>query len=57
MTARKGLPELAFFSTRIKTHAIRLYFLLDNDTMRIIRILHGKRDIRSILEREQPSED
>lgn len=32
--------------------AIRLYFLLDNDAMRIIRVLHGKRNIRSILERK-----
>jgi toxin ParE1/3/4 len=33
--------------------AIRLYFLLDTDVMRIIRILHGKRDIRAILEKER----
>jgi toxin ParE1/3/4 len=37
--------------------AIRLYFLLDKDSMRVIRILHGKQDIRGILERERPSED
>lgn len=36
---------------------IRLYFLLHDDTMRIIRILHGKRNIRAILERTQPSTD
>jgi plasmid stabilization system protein ParE len=32
--------------------AVRLYFLLGNDTMRIIRILHGRRNVRTILERE-----
>lgn len=36
---------------------IRLYFLLENDSMRVIRILHDKRDIRAILERETPSQD
>ena len=35
---------------------LRLYFLVHNDAMQVIRILHGKRDIRKILEREQPSE-
>ncbi len=33
--------------------AIRIYYLLDDDTMRIIRILHGKRDVKHILERER----
>jgi toxin ParE1/3/4 len=37
--------------------AIRVYFVLENDGMRIIRVLHGKRDIRSLLDREKPSED
>ena len=32
--------------------AIRIYFLLENDRMEVIRILHSKRDVRSILERE-----
>jgi plasmid stabilization system protein ParE len=32
---------------------IRLYFLPDNGTMRVIRILHGKQDVRRILERER----
>lgn len=26
-------------------------------TLRMIRILHGKRDVKSILERERPSKD
>jgi toxin ParE1/3/4 len=37
--------------------AIRLYFLLEKDTMRVIRILHGKQDIRRILEQETFSQD
>ena len=32
--------------------AIRIYYLLDEDTMCVIRILHGKRDVKRILERE-----
>ena len=35
--------------------AIRLYFLADDEAMRVIRILHGKRDVRGILEREELS--
>ena len=33
--------------------AIRIYYLVDDDTLRIIRILHGKRDVTGILEREK----
>ena len=36
--------------------AIRLYFLAEDGTMRVIRILHGKQDVRAILEREKLSE-
>ncbi len=32
--------------------AIRIYYLLDEDTLRIIRILHGKRDVKRLLEGE-----
>ena len=32
--------------------AIRIYYLLDEDTLRIIRILHSKRDVKPILEGE-----
>ena len=32
--------------------AIRIYYVLDEDTLRVIRILHGKRDVKRILERE-----
>ena len=33
--------------------AIRIYYLLEEDTIRVIRILHGKRDVKRILEREE----
>ena len=32
--------------------AIRFYFLVDDDTVRVIRILHGKRDVRKIMDQE-----
>ena len=32
--------------------AIRIYYLLDEGAIRVIRILHGKRDLKRILERE-----
>jgi toxin ParE1/3/4 len=32
--------------------SIRIYYLVDEDTLRIIRILHGKRDVKRILEGE-----
>lgn len=31
--------------------AIRIYYLVDDDTLRVIRILHGKRDVKRLLER------
>jgi len=33
--------------------AIRIYYLVDEDTIRVIRILHGKRDVKRILERDE----
>ncbi len=33
--------------------AIRIYYLPDGNTMRVIRILHGKRDVKQILEAER----
>jgi toxin ParE1/3/4 len=33
--------------------AIRIYYLPDNDAIRVIRVLHGKRDLKRILERER----
>ena len=32
--------------------AIRIYYALDEDALHIIRILHGKRDVRRILQSE-----
>jgi plasmid stabilization system protein ParE len=32
--------------------AIRIYYALDEDTMDIIRVLHGKRDLKRILRSE-----
>jgi toxin ParE1/3/4 len=32
--------------------AIRIYYALEEDAMHIIRILHGKRDVRRILDNE-----
>jgi plasmid stabilization system protein ParE len=32
--------------------AIRIYYHVEEDTIRIVRILHGKRDVKSILEGE-----
>jgi toxin ParE1/3/4 len=32
--------------------AIRIYYALEEDAMHIIRILHGKRDVRRILQNE-----
>jgi plasmid stabilization system protein ParE len=36
--------------------ATRIYFLADDGAMRVIRVLHGKQDVRRILEREKLSE-
>ncbi len=33
--------------------AIRIYYLLEKDTFRVIRILHGKRDVKRIIEGEK----
>jgi plasmid stabilization system protein ParE len=35
---------------------MRFYFLVEQDIVRVIRILHGKRDVRKILEGETISE-
>ena len=32
--------------------AIRIYYLPDEDAIRVVRILHGKRDVKRTLERE-----
>ena len=33
--------------------AIRLYYLLDDNALHVIRVLHGKRDLKHILESEE----
>lgn len=47
-------PQLQNFRSWPVTgfEAIRIYYLLDEDVVHIIRILHGKRDVRRILEHE-----
>ncbi len=35
--------------------AIRIYYIADEGVIRIIRILHGKRNVNRILARENPS--
>ena len=47
-------PELQDLRTWAVTgfEAIRIYYRVDEDTLRIIRILHGKRDVKRILESE-----
>ena len=51
---RSGNPRLQTLRTWAVTgfEAIRIYYLLDEDTLRVIRILHGKRDVKRILEGE-----
>lgn len=36
---------------------IRVYYLAQQDVVRIVRVLHGKRDLKRILRREDPSMD
>jgi toxin ParE1/3/4 len=33
--------------------AVRIYYLPDKDAIRILRVLHGKRDLKRILEHEK----
>lgn len=33
--------------------AIRIYYLLNSEAIHVIRVLHGKRDLKRILERER----
>lgn len=36
---------------------MRIYYLLQGETVKVVRILHGKRDINRILEGEAADED
>jgi toxin ParE1/3/4 len=33
--------------------SIRIYFVVDEETIGVIRILHGRRDVRGILEQQK----
>jgi len=37
--------------------AMRIYYIHTSDTLRIVRVLHGRRDINPLLEEESGSED
>ena len=37
--------------------AVRVYYLCSDDELRIVRVLHGKRDLQSILQEDIPDED
>jgi len=49
---RSSNPQLQNLRTWAVTgfEAIRIYHLVDGDNLRIVRILHGKRDVKRILE-------
>jgi toxin ParE1/3/4 len=49
---RSSSPRLQNLRTWAVTgfEAIRIYYLVDEDNLRVVRILHGKRDVRRILE-------
>jgi len=51
---RSGNPQLRSLRTWAVTgfESIRIYYLLDDETLHVIRILHGKRDVNRVLERE-----
>ena len=36
---------------------MRIYYIHFGDELRIVRVLHGKRDINPLLEEELPDED
>jgi toxin ParE1/3/4 len=36
---------------------IRIYYLVQENTLRVVRVLHGKRDINRILERESADDE
>jgi toxin ParE1/3/4 len=33
--------------------AIRIYYLTDDDAIHVVRVLHGKRDVKSVLKHEE----
>jgi plasmid stabilization system protein ParE len=52
LSNKPGLQKLRTWAVA-GFEAIRIYYFLDEDTLRVIRILHGKRDVKRILEREE----
>ena len=52
---RSGNPQLQTLRTWPVTgfEAIRIYYVPDADTIRVIRVLHGKRDVKSIIKAER----
>ena len=36
---------------------IRIYYLVQREILKVVRILHGRRDIKPILENEPPEDD
>jgi plasmid stabilization system protein ParE len=50
-SGKPGLRNLRSWPV-VGFEAIRIYYALEPDAMHIIRILHGKRDVKRILENE-----
>lgn len=36
---------------------ILIFYLVEGETLRVVRVLHGRRDVNRILERDQPGHD
>ena len=52
---RSSNPRLQNLRTWAVTgfEAIRIYYLVDEDNLRIVRILHGKRDVKRLVPGER----
>jgi plasmid stabilization system protein ParE len=37
----------------VRFEVIRIYYVVEQDVLRVIRILHGKRNVRQILEQQE----
>ena len=48
---RSAMPGLRSWPVRV-VEMIRIYYLLAPDALRVVRVLHGKRDVRRILKQE-----
>jgi toxin ParE1/3/4 len=47
-----GNPDLSSLRSWPVSSAVRIYYLSSEDRVRILRVLHGKRDIDPLLEEE-----